>query len=224
MSTKVRNSLSTFLEQAIILEKNNLETYSKINDAVSSNEDSISLTLTNPKDGSTSKIQIPSFGYLKNSISRLEENMKSLAGIGTGIDSRVRLSDGSYRKIITTKLPSEAPTITRVNGVTDFNFKSNWFFEDMLNPLLYVTLDLSGQISVHTERIMVERYILNCDTARKKKLFDKLYSTSSTINYTDFQYFIQQNKVHYTVDEEIKNIPPRGLRYTGTFSVIRVEE
>ena len=45
---KIKNSLSTFLEQAMVLTGNNLEAVNKISDAVSSSEDSVKLILTDP--------------------------------------------------------------------------------------------------------------------------------------------------------------------------------
>ena len=47
---KIKNSLSTFLEQAMVLTGNNLEAVNKISDAVSSSEDSVKLILTDPND------------------------------------------------------------------------------------------------------------------------------------------------------------------------------
>ena len=163
--TKIKNSLSTYLEQAMVLTGNSLETIDKISDAVSSSEDSVKLVLTDPNDPSqTVEYIIPSFGYLKSEIDRLSASINTMTNITDGAGSRIRLSDGTYRKIIASKVPSEAPTITTVDNITNFNFKSNWFFEDMLNPSLYITWDMSSQISPETERVMIQRYILKCDT------------------------------------------------------------
>ena len=60
---KIKNSLSTFLEQAMVLTGNNLEAVNKISDAVSSSEDSVKLILTDPNDQTkTIEYIIPSFG------------------------------------------------------------------------------------------------------------------------------------------------------------------
>lgn len=220
---KIKNSLSTFLEQAMVMNNNSLETVNKISDAVSSSEDSVKLTLTDPNDPDNSvEYTIPSFGYLKSEIDRLSASINTMSNITDGAGSRVRLSDGSYRKIIASKIPSEAPTITRVDDITTFNFKSNWFFEDMLNPSLYITLDLSDQISEDTERIMIQRYILKCDTQSKLDLFSSKLKGRNDIDYREFLTLVINNKINYTLDDEIKNLPPRTKRYFGTFSVIRI--
>ena len=221
---KVKNSLSTYLEQAMILTGNSLETVDKISNAVTSSEDSIKLVLTDPNDPQN-KVEyiVPSFGYLKSEIDRLSASLKTITNITDGAGSRIRLSDGSYRKIIASKVPSEAPTITTVNNITNFNFKANWFFEDMLNPVLYVTWDMSNQISPETERVAIQRFILKCDTNAKVEAFNKELKGRNDVDYKKFLTFLLNNRIKYTLDDEIKDLPPRARRYYGTFSVIRIE-
>ena len=221
---KIKNSLSTYLEQAMVLTGNSLETVNKISNAVTSSEDSVKLVLTDPNDPrKTVEYIIPSFGYLKSEIDRLSASLNTMTNITDGAGSRVRLSDGTYRKIIASKIPSEAPTITRVDNITNFNFKSNWFFEDMLNPLLYVTWDLSSQISPETERVIIQRYILKCDTQTKVDVFNNNLKGRNDIDYKEFLTILLNNRIKYTLDDEIKDLPPRSRRYYGTFSVIRIQ-
>lgn len=221
---KIKNSFSTFLEQALALNQNNLETIDKIATAMSSSEDTVKLTLVDPKDTNNNvEFYIPSFAYLKNEISRLSKSLETMSNVTNGAGSRIRLSDGSYRKIIASKVPSEAPTITKVNNITNFSFKSNWFFEDMLNPCLYVTWDFSNQISFDTERVMIQRYILKCDSQTKIDAFNKELNGRNDIDYKDFLNFILKYKIKYNLDDEIKDLPPRSKRYFGTFSVIKIE-
>lgn len=207
----------------MVMNSNSLETVNRVSDAVSSSEDSVKLTLTDPNNPDNSvEYTIPSFGYLKSEIDRLSASINTMSNITDGAGSRVRLSDGSYRKIIASKIPSEAPSITRVDDITTFNFKSNWFFEDMMNPSLYITFDLSDQISEDTERIMIQRYILKCDTQGKLDLFASKLKGRNDIDYREFLTLIINNKINYTLDDEIKDLPPRTKRYFGTFSVIRI--
>ena len=222
--TKIKNSLSTYLEQAMVMTGNSLETIDKISNAVSSSEDSVKLILTDPNDPKkTVEYVIPSFGYLKSEIDRLSASINTMTNITDGAGSRIRLSDGTYRKIIASKVPSEAPTITHVDNITNFNFKSNWFFEDMLNPSLYITWDMSNQISPETERVMIQRYILKCDTQAKIDAFNKELKGRNNIDYKGFLTFLLNNRIKYTLDDEIKDLPPRSRRYFGTFSVIRID-
>ena len=99
--TKIKNSLSTYLEQAMVMTNNSLETIDKISNAVSSSEDSVKLILTDPNDPKkTVEYVIPSFGYLKSEIDRLSASLNTMTNITDGAGSRIRLSDGTYRKII----------------------------------------------------------------------------------------------------------------------------
>lgn len=222
MAVQIKNSLSTFLEQSMILEQNSLETVSKISDALTSQDESVSLTLTDPNNPENTKTyQIPSFGYLKRAIDRIDNTLNTLTNISGTSNSRIKLSDGTYRRIITSSIPSEAPTITTVNKVTNFKFKSNWFFEDLLNPCLYVNVDLTGQIDSTTERLIVERYILTCDTELKKKVFDNNFKNQCNIDYNKFVNLIVKNGIGYTRDTDIRDIPPRKKRYSGTFKIIQ---
>lgn len=222
--TKIKNSLSTYLEQAMVMTGNSLETIDKISNAVSSSEDSVKLILTDPNDP-RKKVEyiIPSFGYLKSEIDRLNASLNTMTNITDGAGSRIRLSDGTYRKIVASKVPSEAPTITHVDNITNFNFKSNWFFEDMLNPSLYVTWDMSSQISPETERVAIQRFILKCDTNAKVDAFNSNLKGRNDVDYKEFLNFLLNNRIKYTLDDEIKDLPPRARRYYGTFSVIRIE-
>ena len=224
-NAKISNSLSYFLEQALILEKNSLETVSKVSDAVTSQKDTVTITLTDPNNPSkTITYSIPSFGYLKSEIERLDNSIKSLSNIDSGTGSRIQLSDGSYRKIIASKLASEAPTITRTNKITNFNFKSNWLFEDMMNPYLYANLDLSNCIPTETERVLVQRYILNCTNTKQTNYHINLRRSSTHINYKNFLKGLLNNGITYVLDENYYDLPPVRRRYSGEFEIDRILE
>ena len=225
-NSKISNSLSYFLEQALILEKNSIETVSKVSDAVTSQKDTVIVTLTDPNDPTKTKdYSIPSFGYLKSEIERLDNSIKTLSNLDSSKGSRIQLSDGSYRKIIASKLPCEAPTITTLNKITNFNFKSNWLFEDMMNPYLYANIDLSNSVPVETEKVLIQRYILNCTENRQLNYFNNvLRRTSTKIQYKNFLKGLLNYGITYTLDESYYDLPPIKRRYSGEFEIDRILE
>ena len=224
-NSRISNSLSYFLEQALILEKNSLETVSKVSDAVTSQKDTVTLTLTDPKDSSkTITYSIPSFGYLKSEIERLDNTLKTMSNLESGTGGRIQLSDGTYRKIIASKLACEAPTITTTNNITNFNFKSNWLFEDMMSPYLYANVDLSGSVPVETEKVLIQRYILNCTNTKQLEYFDSIKNNSTKIDYKNFLKGLLNNGITYVLDESYYDLPPIRRRYSGEFEIDRILE
>lgn len=224
-NSRISNSLSYFLEQALIIEKNSLETVSKVSDAVTSKKDTVTITLTDPNDPSkTTTYSIPSFGYLKSEIERLDNTIKTLSNIESGSGSRVQLSDGTYRKIIASKFDCEAPTITTTNNITNFNFKSNWLFENMMNPYLYANVDLTNCVPTETEKVLIQRYILNCNNTKQLNYFDNIKNNSTKINYKSFLKGLLNNGITYVLDENYYDLSPIRRRYSGEFEIDRILE
>ena len=224
-NAKISNSLSYFLEQALILEKNSIETVSKVSDAVTSKKDTVTITLTDPNNPSKSTTySIPSFSYLKSEIERLDNTLKTITNIDSGTGGRVQLSDGTYRKIIASKIASEAPTITHTNDITNFNFKSNWLFEDMMDPYLYANVDLSNCVPTETERVLIQRYILNCTNAKQLNYFNNIRLNSTKIDYKSFLKGLLNNGITYVLDENYYDLPPIRRRYSGEFEIDRILE
>lgn len=219
MST-ASNSLSTALSQFIRLNKNALEIFHRINEAVTSDKENITVDLFDDI-GNLKRIQVPAFGFLKKEITRLENDIRNLSGVGDS-DTVVQLSDGSHRRVITQKLKSPANNITTLNTPVSFNQKSNWFFEDFLDPLLYITLDVSNQIPTDTEKTIVRKYLLQLDNEVKKQYFNENFKGKSDLDYVDFNSQLLSQGISYVVDEDFRDMPAREIRYSGNFDVLKI--
>lgn len=215
-----QNSISTLLPELLRLFNNSLESFEKVNQAITSNRDSVTVDIQN-SDGTISKVTVPSFGFLKNQIDTLQSNVNTITNV-TGAGSSIRLSDGTFRKLVLAKLPAEAQDLTSLNSVNQFGFKSNWFFESLINPLLYVTFDVTGQVPIDTERAIIKRYILDLNTQSKVNFFSSSYKGRSDVSYDQFLQDIVERNISYVLDEAVTDLPPREKRFSGRFSVTRI--
>ena len=220
MDTKY--SLTTLLNDLLKLQNNGYQIITKLSDVVSSNADTVEIDVTD-SNGIIQKVYVPSFGSLKQQIVQLENNIKQISGIGEG-DTSVQMSDGSFRKILVSSLQQEAQNINTLASPLNFNTKENWFFESFLNPLLYVSFDLTNQIKYNTENVEVARYILNLDTVDKQNLFSRDFLNKSDINYQSFVKSVIDNNISYFLDKSVIDMPPRTLRYNGDFLVMNVND
>lgn len=215
-----QNSISTLLPELLRLFNNSLESFEKVNEAITSSQESVTIDIQGG-DGTITKVTIPSFGFLKNSIDRLNTNINTITNV-SGAGSSLRLSDGSFRKLVLSKLPTEAQDLTAINSVNNFNIKSNWFFENLINPLLYVTFNITGQAPIDTERAIVKRYLIDTNTQSKKNYFTNNLKGRSDILYDQFLQDIVERNISYILDESVIDLPPRVKRFSGKFSVIRI--
>lgn len=216
------NSISTLLPELLRLFNNSLESFEKVNQAITSSNESVTINIQN-NDGTNSRVTIPSFGFLKNSVDRLQSNINTITNLN-GSNSSIRLSDGTFRKLVLAKVPTEAPDLNSINSVESFNIKPNWFFEELINPLLYVSFDLTGQVPIDTERAIIQRYILNTNTQTKINFFNNTYEGRADIDYDNFLQEIVERNISYVLDEAVVDLPPRVKRYSGKFSVVRISD
>ena len=216
------NSISQLLEQFIELYNNSLSTFEKTNEAITTDKETVAIDLYDPKKGSVKTVQIPSFGFLKREIERLNGNLDALSG-NTSTTSNVKLKDGSFRRVITSKLQGPAPSITNLAAPTAFKTKVNEFFEDFLNPLLTVSLNVSGQIPTTTEKAYIERYVFDSDDVNSIQAFNSIYKGSNNIDYDTFVKDIVQNKYVYRKDASDIDMPSRSMTYYGNFDVLGID-
>jgi hypothetical protein len=216
-----QNSISQLLEQFLELNTNSLETFNRINEAISTDKETVTVDLWDPTNEGVKSVQIPAFGYLKREIERLNTNLESMTGI-EGSGSNVRLKDGSFRKLYTSRLKGPSKPIESLAAPTKFNTKLNSFFENFLNPLLTIKLDVSGQLPVETERVYIERFIFDSTDPTTLDQFDELYKGESEITYKAIQTAIAENGLKHYLDSEVIEMPVRTIRYYGDFDITKV--
>ena len=70
------NSLTQFLAQLLRIQKNSMEIVGKISQVTTSTSKSVFIDLED-EYGNTNSFEVPSIGYIKNEISRIDNNFKS---------------------------------------------------------------------------------------------------------------------------------------------------
>jgi hypothetical protein len=222
--SETKYTLTTLLSDLLALQNNGYEIMSKLAEVVSSKSDTVEISVLDPENrGSLKTVRVPSFGSMKDQMNALTKNVEALSGIGETSTS-VQLSDGSFRKILVSELKREAATIQSISSPTTFSTRENWFFESFLNPLMFVTYDLTNQVKFSTETVNVARYILNLDTFEKTQVFEQRLKGRSDISYDDFTRILIDYNISYFLDQDVTVVPPRTVRFYGDFSVLGVED
>lgn len=216
------NSISHLLEQFLELNTNSLETFERINEAISTDKETVTIDLFDNRTGEMTAIQIPAFGFLKREIERIDKNMTAISGLDTS-SANVKLKDGSYRRIHTSKLKGPSLPIKSLATPKEFNTQLNDFFEDFLNPLLTISLDVKGQIPVDTERVYTERFIFDHEDLASTESFDEVFKGQNDVNYSKFISKIKEDGLKYRIDAETVDMPIRSIQYNGQLDVLKVE-
>jgi hypothetical protein len=214
------NSISNTLTRLLEINTNALRTFERINEAVTTNEKNIPLEILT-EEGGTKTVTVPSFGYMHSELERLSNNLKALSGLGQG-STKIKLPDGTFQKVITSSLKTPADDITNVVRPTSFGTKSNYFFEDFLNPLLTTSINVGGQIPNETERVLVKRIIFNSTNEPTVEYFNNNFKNKESVNYFQALRDIVNNNLTYIIDEEVRDMPYRSQQFVGKFDVLKI--
>ena len=76
--SNTKNSISSLIAQFLRLQKNSLEIINKLSEVTTSPNDNVEVEFIND-DNTIESIQIPSFGFFKNEIRRLDQNIMTLS-------------------------------------------------------------------------------------------------------------------------------------------------
>ena len=213
-----QNSISSLLAQFLRLQKNSLEILNGLNEAAVSTNDTVSIEVLD-EAGLPKNANVPSYGYLRGEIQRIDNNIKSLAGIGEN-SSTVRNPDGTYSQVFKVSTLKEPARLTNLPVPSTFSVKDNWFFESFLSPLLYININVTGQIADSADRIVVKRIIANTTTDAQKEYFDLQLKGRNDLSYDEYIQLLSDNGIGYFVDEDIIQLPLRTIRYIGDFGVL----
>lgn len=231
-----RSSFVSLAEEITAMNKNTVEIVTKLNQIVTSQDSSVSISLIDSM-GNKTDYYMPTVGYLKKEIDKLNTNVKRLAGI----ESTTNVIDGKIvKKVYTTDINKEPYPIDELELIERFEPVNNSFFESLMNPLLAVELDISDKVNQDVNKIKARRYIVkferNSDfslTINGRKSYNSFknnFENRKDITITEFNDWyneqldvgIMQNVVK-PYDEEIFDLSVNEVNYHGLFSVIKTE-
>ena len=229
----MNTSFPKVADQILNFNKNVMDILTKISTVTSTNEAFVNLQLSD-ENGVLRNFTLPSITSIKSDIERLNNNI--IDSGGSLIESS---NSNKFKKIITVSLNKEPNDIGTIGSVDTFKSKPNWFFENMLNPMIYIDIDLSGKVDNFVGRCLSRRYIVNFEKDESGNFsalgtsalnsFNELYRGDSSTNIEDFENWhrttpgvLQPNNPN--IDEEMFDLEPNTLQYDGLFSVLKIEE
>jgi len=231
-----RNSFVSLAEEITAMNKNTVEITTKMSDIVSSQDSAVSIAMVDG-DGNKSEYHMPTVGYLKKEIDKLNTNIRRLSGI----DSTSNIIDGkSIRKVFTVDINKEPYPIGDIGEINKFEPINNSFFESLMNPLLSISLDITDKVNEHVNKILSRRYIVKFERNSDFSLTpDGLTSYNSFrvnfLNKTDIEIneFIDWYDTHLNIgvvrdivepyDEQMFDLSVNEVNAHGLFSVIKTE-
>ena len=212
-----QNSISSLIAQFLRLQKNSLEIINGLNEVAVSTNNTVTIEFLDENNLPKSQ-NIPSYGFLRGEIQRIDNNIQALAGISES-SATVRNPDGTYSQIYKSETLKEPARLTNLSVPSTFDVKDNWFFESFLTPLLYINVNVTGQVPDAADRIVVKRIIANTTTDAQKSYFDTSLKGRNDLSYNQFIQDLTDNGIGYFVDEAIEQLPLRTIRFVGGFSV-----
>jgi hypothetical protein len=223
-----KSSLSDYLAE-LGVDINNLQEFLlKLSLILSTKSDSVTVTQT-LQDGTTSDYLVPSFGYLSGRVNSIEQKFNDLLS-GNANQLGVKDADGNLRKFELKDLSGVISDLENVGntGVSlpaTFNYKTNWFFESFLNPLLYINVDTSTiTTDADINKFEVKRLIITSKDQAQLDYFDSTYKGQTNLIYNNVITDLGTRIIGYFEDESEVELPPSKNTVRGTFDILNILE
>ena len=230
------NSYHTVAEQIINFNNNVVQILENINNLTTTNAATVNLTVVD-STGAPTVVSMPSFSYLQSEINRMNNNINTLYGLNNN-GAIMKTGPNSFQRIITVDLNLEPADIDQVTVPSTFISKRNSLFDNMLDPELYITLDLTGKLDMDVKNILYKRYIVEFEINSAGSFtdlgisalnsFNSLFNGKSNIVLNDFLLWQQStpgviSPGNPAYDEDKIYLTPNELQYSGIFTVLYSE-
>lgn len=222
------SSLSSYLAELGVDINNMQEFLLKLSQMLSTKSDTVTVTQT-MQDGSTTNYLIPSFGFLSGKVNNIETTFNSLLS-GNANQLGVRDAEGNLRTFELKDISSVISNLDVVNSSSvsipnTFNYKSNWFFESFLNPLLYINIDTATLTTdPDINRFEVRRLIITSTDQSQLDYFDSTYKGKNTLSYKTVIYDLETRAIDFFEDSSDVTLNPATNTVRGSFDILDVLE
>lgn len=223
-----KSSLSDYLAELGVEVGNLQEFLTKLSLILSTKSDSVKVTQT-LQDGSVKDFLIPSFGYLSGKVSNIEQKFNELInanGNQLGVkDANGNLRTFELKDIATIVSDLEKVSKSSVSVPGSFNYKTNWFFESFLNPLLYINID-TATITTDPDinRFEVRRLIYTPSSQADIDYFNSNYKGRNDLSYAAVISDLNTRGLDYFEDTAELTLPPARNTVRGSFDILSVLE
>lgn len=234
----IQSSFPKIADQIITMNKNMVETLSKISSLTTTTDSSVNIQIYD-ENGILRNFTLPSFTSLKSEIDRLNNNINSLYGIDAGGSLIQTSNQNKFKKIITVDLNRDPTPVSSLGNISTFKSSPNWFFDSLLDPMISVELDLSNKIEDNIRKCLIRRYIVNfvkdvdgnltTDGQSALDSFNQVFRGNPNVIISEFETWYTTtngiiNPSNPKFDEQIFDLEPNNLQYDGEFSVLRIQE
>jgi hypothetical protein len=234
----IQSSFPKVADQIITFNKNVVDSLTKINTLVTSSEPSVTVDIID-SSGILRQFNLPTVGFLKSEIDRLNNNINSIYSINEA-GALIQPSNGTkFKKVVTIDLNREPNDLGSLNLVTYFKSAKNWFFDSMLNPQIFIEIDLSNKVENNVRKVLCRRYIpefekdpgglLTPNGQQALDSFNILFRNKNDFTLESYLSWHEStrgviNPFNPNYDEQTFDLEPNVLEYDGTFTVLKIEE
>ena len=225
---ETKHTLSDVLKRLVVDIDNMNKFLFSLQNILESSSENVTVSQTKV-DGTSTNITVPSFGYLKGKIEDINTKFDTLISANGDVIG-IKSSNGDVRKFELKKTSQLIKDLETVQNSTftvpsAFKVKNNWFFESFLNPLLYVSLDISTVLTDDIDQFIVKRIIVNSvNNDDVATFFDDNYKGQNDLVYADIVQELNDNGIDFFEDDNTVDMEVSVNRYNGSFDVVKILE
>jgi hypothetical protein len=217
-----KSTLSDYLATLGVDINNMQEFLNKLSQMLVTSSDNVKF-IQKQQDGTEKEFTVASHAYLINKVETIDETFKTLL-TGNANQIGVRDENGQLKRF---EMQDISRVVQDLDAIADktlarpvnFSYKTNWFFESFLNPLIYIDVPVGPIVtSPDIDKFEVRRVIMTSQAIEDKAYFDNTYKTSA-ISYTTLVADLANRGINYFEDTNEVSLPPAQNRKFGSFSI-----